>query len=146
MRAAGCWVALAASLVAVQTHAQPVVPGAVQSYATPQSIGVEWDVTGDDDFIAPELTGLTKDQVDATIAKQTSAFKACAARDDGPSAAGKLVVAFHITDDGSLAKVEAQSSTLTVQAAEDCILQRFGRIQFVPPNDGYTDGTYEFRF
>ena len=101
---------------------------------------------GDDEFIAPELTGLTKDQVDATIAKQTNAFKACAIREDGPSAAGKLVVAFHIAQDGTLDRVDAKSSTLTDDEAETCILNRFRRIQFVPPNDGYTEGTYEFRF
>ncbi|MBW2529386.1 MAG: right-handed parallel beta-helix repeat-containing protein [Deltaproteobacteria bacterium] len=32
--------------------AQPVTPGALRSYSTPQSIGVEWDVTGDDDHDA----------------------------------------------------------------------------------------------
>src|SRR5688500_18226787 len=39
-------------LVATPASAQPVSAGAVRSYSTPQSIGVEWDVTGDPDHDA----------------------------------------------------------------------------------------------
>ncbi|MFC1609688.1 nitrous oxide reductase family maturation protein NosD [Myxococcota bacterium] len=36
-----CW------LAAVPAWADPVTPGQIRSYATPQSIGIEWDVNGD---------------------------------------------------------------------------------------------------
>ena len=36
-------------------QADPVVPGTLRSYSTPQSIGVEWDVTGDADHDATAL-------------------------------------------------------------------------------------------
>jgi len=39
-------------LFASTALADPVVPGALRSYSTPQSIGVEWDVTGDTDHDA----------------------------------------------------------------------------------------------
>ena len=97
--------------------------------------------TGDDDLIAPELAGLTFEQVEATILKQMGSFKACA---DG--ATGKLVVAFHIGDDGSIAEAKAETSALDSAEAESCILERFERLKFPPPNDGYTDGTFPFTF
>jgi hypothetical protein len=102
--------------------------------------------TGDDDLIPPELIGLTKDQVDSTIEKQLTAFKSCVTGRDGPAATGKLVIAFHIADDGTLDKVDAKTSTVTESTAEACLLERFGRLKFVRPNDGYVDGTYEFSF
>ena len=100
---------------------------------------------GDDDLIPPELTGLTKEQVDAEIDRHMGSFKACTTG-EGQRATGQLVVAYEIGEDGAMAKVTAQTAALNSPDAEACILERMGRLTFPPPNEGYTSGTTTFHF
>ena len=100
---------------------------------------------GDDDLIPPELAGLTWGQVEDDLKSRLNTFKVCS-RDADPKVAGKLIVAFHIADDGRIDKAEAQSSTLNNKDVEACILDRFLKIQYPPVNDGFADGTFPFSF
>ena len=97
------------------------------------------------EFIPPELTGLTWQQVEKIILKTVPTFKICYQKQEGEQQTGKLVIAFEIADDGSLAKVETESSYLDDKGVEACILERFGRITFPPPMGGYTKGTFPFQ-
>jgi hypothetical protein len=96
------------------------------------------------EFIPPELTGLTWQQVEKTILKTVPSFRICMQGDKGGARAGQIVIAFTIGEDGTLSRVEAESSQIQDPATEACILERFGRITFPPPMDGFTDGTFPF--
>ena len=100
---------------------------------------------GDDDLIPPELAGLTWGQVEDDLKSRLNTFKVCS-RDADPKVAGKLIVAFHIADNGRIDKAEAQTSTLNNKDVEACILDRFLKIQYPPVNDGFADGTFPFSF
>ena len=103
--------------------------------------------TGDDDLIPPELAGLTWGQVESMLMDQMPVFKACVKTDgEGSTAVGKLVVGFHIAEDGSIDRAEAELSGLSNPDAEACILERFKRVKFPPPNDGFTEGSFPFTF
>ncbi len=100
---------------------------------------------GDDDLIPPELAGLTWGQVEDDLKSRMDTFKICS-RDADPKVAGKLIVAFHIADDGRIDKATAETSTLNNKDVEACILERFLKIQYPPVNDGFSDGTFPFSF
>lgn len=100
--------------------------------------------TGDDDLIPPELTGLTWQQVEKTLLDAGPLFKSCYRDKDGSKATGKLVVAFHIAEDGRIDRAEAEESSLDNPEVEACILEKFQRVNFPPPMDGFTDGTFPF--
>jgi hypothetical protein len=98
-----------------------------------------------DEFHPPELIGLTWDQVRQTLDEQLPSLQYCP-RKLGLPANGALVVAFHIGADGTLEQVRAESSTLDEPRVLECVLERFRRVRFPPPNDGFTDGSYPLRF
>ena len=72
-----------------------------------------------DEYMAPELVGLTWDQVKETLDEQLTSFQYCPRKLD-LSATGKLDVAFHIGPDGQFDKVEAASSTVDEPAVVAC--------------------------
>ncbi len=97
------------------------------------------------DLIPPELTGLTRDQVEETIEEKLPAFRYCQAKASG-GAAGKLVVAYHIAADGTIDKAVAESSTLNNPAVQACVIARFQGLRFPPTMDGYDTGTWSITF
>lgn len=98
-----------------------------------------------DEYHPPELVGLTWDQVRQTLDEQLPSFRYCPRKLELP-ANGKVEVAFHIAADGTLDRVEAATSTLDEPRVLECVLERFRRVRFPPPNDGFTDGTYPLTF
>ncbi len=94
------------------------------------------------EFIPPELTGLTWEQVENTILETVPTFRICYQGNNTVQQTGNIVIAFEIGDDGSLAKVEPEVSQISNKEIEACILERFGRITFPPPMDGFTKGTF----
>ena len=110
----------------------------------PKSHGDLEGVGAGTEFIPPELTGLTWGQVEKIILKTVPTFRICyQGRDSGPQN-GKIVIAFEIGADGSLARTDAETSTVTNKEIEACILERFARITFPAPMDGFTKGTFPF--
>ena len=98
------------------------------------------------EFIPPELTGLTWQQVEKTILETVPTFRICTQREGSTQQTGQMIIAFEIGEDGTLARVEAASSQIQDPEVEACILERFGRITFPPPMDGFTSGTFPFTF
>ena len=73
-------------------------------------------------------------------------FRICPQREGSTQQTGQMIIAFEIGEDGTLARVEAESSQIQDPEVEACILERFGRITFPPPMDGFTSGTFPFTF
>lgn len=88
---------------------------------------------------APVILGaLDKAQIDAVIQENMGKIRECYARalGDDPTLAGKLVVKFVVSKDGSVASASKKSSTLGNAAVETCINARFLRMQFPAPTGG----------
>ena len=98
------------------------------------------------EFIPPELTGLTWQQVEKTILETVPTFRICTQGEGGGQQTGQMVIGFEIGEDGTLSRVEAESSQIQDPDVEACILERFGRITFPPPMEGFTTGTFPFTF
>lgn len=97
------------------------------------------------ELIPPELAGLTRRQVEDTIASWTPSFRHCLVKHDAAGLTGKLVVAYRIAADTTVT-AEVDSSTLGHPAVEACVLERFREIRFPPPMDGWDHGTWPLTF
>jgi TonB family protein len=109
--------------------------------------GAELEGVGQgNDLVPPELVGLSKRQVEATIQEHAGAFRHCLVAEGRPGLTGKVVVAFHIAADGRMDEVSVESSTLGDAAVEGCVVARFRALTFPRPNDGYDRGTWPVTF
>jgi MYXO-CTERM domain-containing protein len=123
--------------------AQPVTAGAVRSYSTPQSIGVEWDVTGDPDH-------------DATVAVRYRRMGATAWNDAMPlfrvDFAGQNMLAGSVMFLASNQQHEVElalsdpdgggeTRSVTVTTLREPVLPTGGRTLHVAPGSGGGDGS-----
>jgi hypothetical protein len=101
-----------------------------------------------DDLIPPEIVELSQDQVQATIAEHQGAFQYCTRKFSADHVAqkGKLVVRYHIADDGHIDTATVESGTFTDPQIEACILEQFQRLKFPPTNGGFAGGTFPLTF
>jgi hypothetical protein len=99
------------------------------------------------EFIPPELTGLTWQEVEALILEHNNMFRHCHEKAEGDRGVGKLVLEFELAKDGGRAAVTvAKESTYTAPAVEQCILERFHRINFPATRDGFSEGSFPIVF
>src|SRR5688500_13265855 len=129
--------------VSTPAFAQPVTAGAVRSYSTPQSIGVEWDVTGDPDH-------------DARVAVRYRRMGTTAWSDAMPlfrvDFAGQNMLAGSVMFLSSFAPYEVElaltdpdgggeTRTVTVTTLREPALPTGGRTLHVAPGSGGGDGS-----
>jgi TonB family protein len=101
---------------------------------------------GDEEhFIPPEITALHKTQVERTLGESLPMFRMCTRKSER-RLSGKVVVAYHIADDGQVDEASIASSSLGDDAVEACLVERMLRFRFPAVNDGYDGGTYPFTF
>lgn len=98
-----------------------------------------------DEFIPPEIIGLSQDQVEATLKGRASTFAACTRR-NGKPVAGKMVVDYRIAEDGAMAEAKVASSTFGDAAIEKCVTDAFLRLRFPKVNGGYDHGSFPLTF
>lgn len=102
---------------------------------------------GDDYLIPPELAALSKPEADEVIEEHLTQFKYCYQRyEDGPTGVGKLQVRYHIAEDGTVDVATIEEATFTDERVHQCIVERFERLRFPPPMEGWTGGTFPFTF
>ncbi len=97
------------------------------------------------EYIPPELTGLTWDQVREELTEALPTFQACTRRRE-LVITGRIEVAFHIGPDGRFDRLEPVTDTLGDPAVTACILERFSRVRLPPPMDGFTEGRWPLQF
>lgn len=101
---------------------------------------------GDEErFIPPEITALHKTQVESTLTSSLPMFRMCL-RTSERRLSGKVVVAYHIADDGQVDEATIESSSIGDADVEACLVERMLRFAFPAVNDGYAGGTYPFTF
>lgn len=101
---------------------------------------------GDEErFIAPEITALHKTQVEGTLTNSLPMFRMCLRRSKR-RLSGKVVMAYHIADEGQVDTASIESSSIGDAEVEACLVERMLRFKFPAVNDGYDGGTYPFTF
>ncbi len=102
---------------------------------------------GDDYLIPPELAALSEREADEIIEAHLTQFKYCYQRyEDGPTGVGKLKVRYHIAGDGTVDEASIVQATFTDERVTQCLVERFERLRFPPPMDGWRGGTFPFTF
>ena len=93
--------------------------------------------------------GLSKEEVGAVIHRHLTEVRYCyeAAMVRMPAIAGKLVIGFMISGNGSVRSAEVNSSTLGDSGLDDCVLRRLGSWRFPHTKGGINVSvTYPFIF
>ena len=146
------------SVLAVGPSAEPMTSCAQSVLSTldmPEAGVVEWTVGFSEGPAAPESSGpvvlgaLDKSVIDAVIKRHTNIVRACYTEGlkENKALGGKVTLKFTIAADGSVAKAEVKTSTLSAPAVELCMAQAFRRMTFPPPKgDGIVIVTYPFVF
>ena len=97
---------------------------------------------GDEEhYIPPELVQLHWDQVHDTIKGKEQQFLFCY-RQAKSSKTGKFKIDYHIGADGRIDRAQVVESSFDDRAVLDCVIARFERLTFPPPNGGYEGGVY----
>lgn len=81
---------------------------------------------------------LSPDEIASVIGRATPLFRVCYQREltRHPDLAGRVVVRFTITTDGTVASPTLSSSTLGSPTVEACIVDAFGGLRFPVPRGG----------
>jgi hypothetical protein len=100
------------------------------------------------DLIPPERVALSKLDAEARIQAAAPGFAACLRTTTGDRAArsGVIEVGYHIGPTGVIDRVEVARATATDPALTACVLERFGKLTFPPPNGGFEEGTFPLSF
>jgi hypothetical protein len=85
-----------------------------------------------------EVGNLDKALIDEVIKRHLSQIRYCYQHElnRAPELGGKLVVKFTISGDGSVSAASAKSSTLANGAVEQCVVDRFLKMEFPSPKGG----------
>jgi hypothetical protein len=113
----------------------------------PHALGDLEGVGQGDEFIPPELVQLSQTEVEQTLKEHEAGFAYCTRKfaENGERARGKMILRYTIADDGKVGAT-MESGTFTDPRVEQCIIERFDRITFPPPQGGFTGGTWPVTF
>jgi TonB family protein len=98
---------------------------------------------------AAEVSGRIPPEVIQRIVRQSfGTFRACYERalTAGPNLAGRVVVTFSITRDGSVKGAQVQSSDVANAEMGTCVAQAFSALKFPAPEGGVVTVTYPIHF
>ena len=99
---------------------------------------------------APDVDGgsLDPSAIAKVVKSRLTAVKECYERElkRNPQLAGKVVIRFTIEEDGRVAAVTVEESTLGDPAVGSCIVSRFERFRFPKPEGGAVTVSYPFIF
>jgi len=95
------------------------------------------------------LGALDKSLIDGVVKKHMNQIRYCYERElaTSPSLGGKMIIKSVIGTDGAVSEASVDSSTLGNTRVEDCVVQRFMRMQFPEPKgDGAVIVSYPLSF
>ena len=95
------------------------------------------------------LGALDKSVIDRVVKQHLAQMRYCYQKElnKDPTLAGKVVIKFTIESDGTVSVAEVKSSTLGNETVENCLCQRFLRLQFpAPSGSGTVIVSYPFVF
>jgi hypothetical protein len=101
-----------------------------------------------DEYTAPELVELSQTQVEGELRSHMSTYQYCTRKfsKDRSPVAGKMVVTYHIADDGSVDRADVTTATFADDRIQGCIVDVFKRLRFPKPMGGFTGGTFQLTF
>ena len=84
------------------------------------------------------LGALDRSLIDEVIKRHMNQIRYCYQREltKNPALGGKIVIKFTIAKDGTVSTASSKSTTMNNAAVEQCIVQRFLRMQFPEPKGG----------